>query len=94
MSSKTDISDVPVAAGHPLSGLSVPPTVRFSDDREGIEARMMLAGYADYLGSAVRNHEPVQMIREIIARINEITMKASHREMSKLVAQANSGRAN
>lgn len=93
MSGKTDSPDIPAAAGHPLSGITVPASVRFSDDREGIEARMILSGYADYLGAAVRNHEPVQMIREIVARINEITARASHREMTKLVAQAN-GKAN
>lgn len=93
MSTKPDITEVPVAAAHPLSGLTVPPGVRFTDDKEGIEARMLLAGYGDWLSAAVRNHEPVQMIREIVARINEITTRASHREMVKLVAQAN-GKAN
>jgi hypothetical protein len=86
--------DVPHDAGHPLSGLTVPAGIRFTDDRAGIEARMMLAGYGDWLSAAARNHEPVQAIREIVARIIEITQKASHREMVRLVETAQTGKAN
>ena len=92
MTAKPDTTDVPPAAGHPLSGLTVPPGVRFSDDREGVEARMLLVGYGEYLADAARNHEPVQKVREIVARIVEITTTASTREISKLVAQANGRR--
>lgn len=82
-----------IAASRLASGVEFPPDVRFGDDREGIEARMLLSGYADYLGDAVRNHEPVQKVREIVERIVEVTTNATLREMSKLVAQAN-GRPN
>jgi hypothetical protein len=82
-------ADVMESAAGSLSRFEFPPDVRFADDREGVEARILIAGYADRLAYAARAHEPVQMVREIVGRIVEITARASHREMARLVAQSN-----
>lgn len=84
---------VPVSAGHPSSGLLIPETVRFSDDRAGLEARFVIVGHSEKLADMVRNHEPVQKIREQLAILNDVVTMAAHREIVRIIETAN-GKAN
>lgn len=85
------MTDIPKAAAHPLSPIKLPLELHFADDQAGLEARMLLAGWAQRLEVAAAQHEPVQVVRDIVARIMQITTDASHREMTKL---ADTARAN
>lgn len=67
-----------------LSGITFPDDMRFSDDREGVEARMLLAGYGDRFADLVREHAPIEMLRETLARIFEVMQAASYREITRL----------
>lgn len=71
---------------HPCSAFTLPPDVHFADNREGREARILIAGYADMLAEAARTHAPVQTIREIVARLTEITTKAVATEIRRATA--------
>lgn len=71
---------------HPASAFVVPREIRFGSDRDALEARLLLAGYADLLRDAVKGDAPVQAIREVVARITEITTKAVAAEIRKATA--------
>lgn len=85
--------DVPEAAGHPLSGLTIPPDIRFSDDRQGVESRMLIAGHAERLADLVREHAPIEEVRQQVRVVIEVMTDATNREITRLVRAAN-GRAN
>lgn len=73
----------PDSMAHPCSAFRMPPEVRFSDNREGREARLLIAGYADMLADAARSHAPVQTIREIIATITDVATRAVAAEIRR-----------
>lgn len=71
---------------HPASAFVVPREVRFGNDRAALESRLLLAGYADLLRDAIKADEPVQTIRELVARMTEITTKAVAAEIRRATA--------
>ena len=86
MSDKDTSVEIPASAGHPLSGIILPLDVFFSDDTEGLEARMLIAGYADRLADLTREHAPIQTIRDTVGKLIKITQAASYREICKLAS--------
>lgn len=81
---------IPKEAAHPLSTLAFPLDIHFSDDQSGFESRLVLAGYADRLADAVRNHAPIQEVKDLIAHVNRIAQAAIMYELTKM-ATANEG---
>lgn len=79
--------DIPQEVAHPLSTLTFPMDIHFSDDREGFEARLLLAGYSDRLSHAVRDHAPIQEIKDLIGHVNRIAQQAIMRELTKMATR-------
>lgn len=75
---------IPPEAAHPLSTLAFPLDIHFSDDKDGFESRLILAGYADRLADAVRSHAPIQVVKDIIGHIHRVTQAAIMRELTKM----------
>lgn len=87
----TTLEDEADRMSQPGSAFDMPAGVQFSDDQQALEYRMLIAGYADRLSDAVKRHEPLNVIRDVIARLNEIASTAIAREIRKAIA-ANSGK--
>jgi hypothetical protein len=85
----SDLDDEVERMAQPGSAFSMPADVHFGDDQAALEARMLLAGYADRLGDAVRGHEPLHIIRDIIARISDLAAVAIAREIRKVLIETN-----
>lgn len=79
----TTLDDEAERMACPQSAFSLPTGVRFSDDQKAVEYRMLLASYGERLTDAVKSHEPLHIIRGVVARINEITTEAIAREIRK-----------
>lgn len=55
------------------------PDLHFSDDLDGIEARILLAGHAERLADLVQSHAPLRIIGECMDRMTAILDAARQR---------------
>lgn len=86
---------LPNVAAHPSSPLCLPPDHCFSNDQEGLEARILIAGYArQLLDIDAVEHVSVHMVRLIVQRLNDVATRATIREANKLLASLACGPVN